>query len=124
MLRFTTELLNSLGVEYKVFLQSMKACPNHLLVEAQERAILKAYTDWFEMHNQQGKDLGLEPVTEKTARMAQVDYEVKMADLQNSGRRRSHLEQLVERYKLEDFIFETHRVETEHLLLLKKDTLD
>ena len=68
--------------------------------------------------------MGLEPVTEKTARMAQVDYEVKMADLQNSGRRRSHLDQLVERYKLEDFIFETHRVETEHLLLLKKDTLD
>jgi len=51
--------------------------------------------------------------------MAEVDYEVKMADLQNSGRRGSSLERLVERYKIEDFIFDTHRCETEHMLLLK-----
>lgn len=68
--------------------------------------------------------MSTEPVTQKIARMAQVDYEVKMADLQNSGRQCSQEDRLIERYKLEDFIYDTHRVETEHLLLLKKDLLE
>eukprot|EP00354_Favella_ehrenbergii_P000776 CAMPEP_0170461144 /NCGR_PEP_ID=MMETSP0123-20130129/7177_1 /TAXON_ID=182087 /ORGANISM="Favella ehrenbergii, Strain Fehren 1" /LENGTH=59 /DNA_ID=CAMNT_0010726125 /DNA_START=479 /DNA_END=658 /DNA_ORIENTATION=+ len=59
----------------------MKSCPNYILVRAREQSILKAYTDWFEMHHAQGRDLGLEPVKESTAKMAQVEFEVKMADL-------------------------------------------
>ena len=91
---------------------------------AQEQAILSAYSDWVKVSNEQGRGIGLEPVTQSKAQMAQVEYEVKMANLQNSGRRRNPLDQLVERYKLEDFIYETHRVETEHLILLKKDELE
>ena len=47
-----------------------------------------------------------------------------MAALQNSGKKRSEIDQLVERYKIEDFIFETHRCETEHFLLLKKEQIE
>lgn len=60
---------------------------------------------------------------ESTARMAEVEYQVKMAQLQNSGTKRSQLDSLVERYKVEDYIFETTRVETEHLLLLNQTKL-
>lgn len=114
----------SLGVESGTFVASMKACPSELLMMAQEQAILSAYSDWVKVSNEQGRGIGLEPVTQSKAQMAQVEYEVKMANLQNSGRRRNPLDQLVERYKLEDFIYETHRVETEHLILLKKDELE
>lgn len=57
----------------------MRMCPAHLLLKTQEHSILRAYTDWYEI---KGKtDVGLEPVTEQTARMAEVEYQVKMANL-------------------------------------------
>ena len=73
--------MENLGIEYDVFIASMKACPSELIVLAQERAILTAYSDWVEMHDAQGRELSAEPVSKEKARMAQVDYEVKMADL-------------------------------------------
>jgi len=56
--------------------------------------------------------------------MAEVEYQVKMAALQNAGVKRSEVDSLIERYKVEDYIFETHRVETEHLLLLNKEKME
>ena len=57
-------------------------CPAHLLLKTQEHSILKAYTDWYEIKGKtDGGIPGLEPVTEQTARMAEVEYQVKMANL-------------------------------------------
>lgn len=49
-----------------------------MLRQVQEQAILRAYTDWYE---KQADQMALEPVTEKTARMAEVEYQLKMAAL-------------------------------------------
>ena len=122
MVKFTSYMLDKLEVDHKTYIKSMQLCPAHLLAKTQEHAILRAYTDWYEINQRVGGDIGLEPVTEKVARMAEVEYQVKMAALQNAGsRNRNELDLLVERYKIEDFIYDTHRVETEHLLLLKKE---
>ena len=122
MIRFTAQLLKDLSVKNDVYIKSMQMCPAHMLQKAQEHAILSAYSEFYELQAKNGDgNIGIEPVTENTAKMAEVDYQVKMAQLQNSGKKRSELDQLVERYKIEDYIFDTHRVETEHFLLLKKD---
>ena len=99
-------------------------CPDHIIRQAHERAILKAYTDWYALAQSDGNILGIEPVKESIARMAEVEYQVKMAALQNAGVKRSEVDSLIERYKVEDYIFETHRVETEHLLLLNKEKME
>ena len=53
----------------------MRMCPAHLLLKTQEHAILRAYTDWYEIQNKTEEGIpGLEPVTENTAKMAEVDY--------------------------------------------------
>ena len=59
----------------------MKMCHDHVLRQAQERAILKAYTDWYEFCQQDANILGIEPVKESTARMAEVEYHVRIAQL-------------------------------------------
>ena len=100
-------------------------CPAHMLQKTQEHAILSAYSEFYEIQAMAGGgNIGIEPVTEMTAKMAETDYQVKMANLQNNGRNMNETSQLVERYKIEDFIYETHRVETEHLLLLKKEQIE
>ena len=53
--------------------------------------------------------------------MAEVEYQVKMSKLQNISDKKSEADLLIERFKVEDTIFGTHGVETEHFLLLKQN---
>ena len=62
-------------------------------------------------------------MTQKRVRMAEVQYQVKNAELSNK-RGRKHDEKslqrhLVDRFKIEDEIFTEFGVETEHLLIHK-----
>ena len=64
---------------------------------------------------------GIRSTTQSKARMAEVEYQVKMAQLQNNAGKKSEADLLIERFKVEDTIFDTHGVETEHFLLLKEN---
>ena len=74
-------MLSSLNLENKVYVRSTEMCPDHIIRQAHERAILKAYTDWYALAQSDGNILGIEPVKESIARMAEVEYQVKMAAL-------------------------------------------
>jgi len=47
MVRFTRHMLSSLNLENQVYVRSTEMCPDHIIRQAHERAILKAYTDWY-----------------------------------------------------------------------------
>ena len=53
--------------------------------------------------------------------MAEVEYQVKMAKLQNTAQKMNQTDFLIARFKIEDTIYDSHRVETEHFLLLKEN---
>ena len=56
--------------------------------------------------------------------MAEVEYQVKMAKLQNTAQKMNQTDFLIARFKIEDTIYDSHRVETEHFLLLKENYAD
>lgn len=97
------------------------------LLKVQEDATLKAMLDWNQRMKEFDSDSGIRPMTKAKTRMAQVEFQVKMAELQNKRERTKDKsdkisnELFVERFKIEDEIFASHGVETEHLLLLKFD---
>ena len=74
------------------------------------------------------KSKGISPITQQRVRMAEVQYEVKNAELSNKrGRKhdeKSHQKHLVDRFKIEDEIFTEFGVETEHMLIHKYETED
>ena len=47
MVKFTSHLLSELGIDLRGYIESMRMCPAHLLEKIQEKAILKAYIDWY-----------------------------------------------------------------------------
>lgn len=83
MVKFTSKLLQHLAVKNEVYVKSMQMCPAQTLQKTQEHAILNAYSEFYDMVAKAngGNIPGIEPVTENIAKMALVDYQVKMAAL-------------------------------------------
>ena len=80
LVRFTLKLLKAIGVSHDVFAQSIQMVPHSLVLKNQEVAILRASQDWHEAQLEVHAE-GILPTTEEKARMAEVEYQVKMAKL-------------------------------------------
>ena len=118
------------------YYESMLKISHNDIMYAQEEAVLHATVNWAE-HTKiccERSDEGLRPVSKERVRMAEVNMQVKMRDMQNKFEQMmlesqenpdkeamSEFQRLVELYKIEDQIALNHTIETEHILMLKND---
>ena len=63
-----------------MFVKSIQTQPYDVVLKSQESTILRASQDWHEAQMQSNAE-GIRETTQSKARMAEVEYQVKMAQL-------------------------------------------
>jgi hypothetical protein len=112
-------VLKHLEIDPAMYFQTIKTCPYNELSRVQEEAMLEATLDWIRA--QSGSELVNLPMSRDKVIMAETNFQVRVAALQNDRTLKDQSEVLVERFKIEDASFFQTGVEVEHFIMLRHE---